>query len=101
MEFPYSGYEQIAAFAVPDVKLSGFYAPRVMGEIDKDGVLERGFAESLGAPRLCASRAVARALAALCRICRRRVNGGSPVISEMESSEEEEFYEKRKTSKRP
>jgi lactate racemase len=52
IDFPYPGYERIAAFDVPDAKLMGVYAPRAVGEVDEDSTLARGFAEPIGAPRL-------------------------------------------------
>ncbi|HEY0378971.1 MAG TPA: nickel-dependent lactate racemase [Pyrinomonadaceae bacterium] len=52
IEFPYPGYEQIAAVEVPDANLSGVYAPRALKAVDEAAVLARGFAEPHGAPRL-------------------------------------------------
>lgn len=52
IDFPYYGYEQIAAVAVPDANLMGVYAPRAVGQVNEGEVLERGFSEPIGAPRL-------------------------------------------------
>ncbi|HYG79975.1 MAG TPA: nickel-dependent lactate racemase [Pyrinomonadaceae bacterium] len=52
IEFPYPGYEQIAAVEVPDENLSGIHAPRAVESVDETAVLARGFAEPHGAPRL-------------------------------------------------
>ncbi|HEY0385824.1 MAG TPA: nickel-dependent lactate racemase, partial [Pyrinomonadaceae bacterium] len=52
IEFPYPGYEQIAAVEVPDANLSGVYAPHAIKAVDETVVLARGFAEPHGAPRL-------------------------------------------------
>ncbi|HKP13450.1 MAG TPA: nickel-dependent lactate racemase [Blastocatellia bacterium] len=52
VEFPYPGYERIAAVEVPDANLSGVYAPRAVKIVDETAVLARGFAEPIGAPRL-------------------------------------------------
>ncbi|MCA1635718.1 MAG: nickel-dependent lactate racemase [Acidobacteria bacterium] len=50
--FPYPGYEEIASVEVPDANLMGVYAPRAVGEVNEEEVLERGFSEPHGAPRL-------------------------------------------------
>jgi len=52
IDFPYYGYEQIAAVEVPDANLMGVYAPRAVGQVNEGEVLERGFSEPIGAPRL-------------------------------------------------
>jgi nickel-dependent lactate racemase len=52
IDFPYPGYERIAAVEVPDANLMGVYSPRSAGEVDEKVVLARGFAEPYGAPRL-------------------------------------------------
>ena len=52
IDFPYPGYERIAAVEVPDANLLGVYAPRAVGEVDEQSVLARGFAEPYGAPPL-------------------------------------------------
>jgi len=52
IDFPYYGYEQIAAVEVPDANLMGVYAPRTVGRMNEEGVLARGFSEPHGAPRL-------------------------------------------------
>ncbi|HEX8138194.1 MAG TPA: nickel-dependent lactate racemase [Pyrinomonadaceae bacterium] len=52
IDFPYSGYERIAAVEVPDANLLGVYAPRTVGAVDEEAVLARGFADPYGAPRL-------------------------------------------------
>jgi nickel-dependent lactate racemase len=52
IDFPYPGYEQIAAVEVPDANLLDVYSPRSVGEVDEEAVLARGFAEPHGAPRL-------------------------------------------------
>src|ERR671913_462120 len=52
LDFPYPGYERIAAVEVPDANLSGVYAPRAVGGVDEEAVLSRGFAEPHGATRL-------------------------------------------------
>jgi lactate racemase len=52
IEFPYPGYEEIAAVEVPDANLMGVFAPRAVGDLDEEAVLDRGFAEPFGAWRL-------------------------------------------------
>jgi lactate racemase len=52
IDFPYPGYERIAAVEVPDANLTGVYAPRTVGMVDEEAVLASGFAEPYGAPRL-------------------------------------------------
>src|SRR5215207_5067554 len=52
IDFPYPGYERIAAVEVPEANLSGVYAPRAVGGVDEEAVLARGFAEPHGATRL-------------------------------------------------
>ena len=52
ISFPYPGYEEIASVEVPDSSLSGVYAPRSVGDIDEEAVLERGFAKPFGAGQL-------------------------------------------------
>jgi hypothetical protein len=52
IDFPYPGYERIASVEVPDANLMGVYAPRVVGQVDEEEVLARGFGEPFGAPRL-------------------------------------------------
>ena len=52
IDFSYPGYERIAAVEVPDANLMGVYAPRAIGEVDKEAMLARGFAEPFGAPHL-------------------------------------------------
>lgn len=52
IDFPYPGYEQIAAVEVPDANLMGVYAPRTASVVDEEAVLARGFADPHGAPRL-------------------------------------------------
>jgi nickel-dependent lactate racemase len=55
IEFPYSGYEQIAAVEVPEANLMGTYEPGVIDEVDEEDVIARGFDEPYGAPRLLAA----------------------------------------------
>ncbi len=50
--FPYLGYEEIAAVEVPDANLMGVYAPDAVGQVNEEEVLEHGFANPIGAPRL-------------------------------------------------
>jgi nickel-dependent lactate racemase len=52
IDFPYPGYERIAAVEVPDANVLGVYAPRAVGDVDEQSVIARGFAEPYGAPRL-------------------------------------------------
>ena len=52
IDFPYPGYEKIAAAEVGDANLLGVYEPRSIGEIDEENVLARGFDEPYNAPRL-------------------------------------------------
>jgi lactate racemase len=52
VDFPYPGYERIAAVEVPDENLLGVYAPRTAEAADEEAVLARGFASPHGAPRL-------------------------------------------------
>jgi lactate racemase len=52
IDFPYPGYERIAAVEVPDANLLGVYAPRTVGAVDEEAVLARGFNYPHGAPRL-------------------------------------------------
>jgi nickel-dependent lactate racemase len=53
IDFPYSGYEQIASVELPDANLMGVYEPRAIDEVnEKDLVLARGFDEPYGAPHL-------------------------------------------------
>lgn len=52
VDFPYPGYEKIAAVEVPDANLLGVYEPRVTVEADEDALLARGFAQPYGARRL-------------------------------------------------
>lgn len=52
VDFPYPGYERIAAVEVPDENLSGVYAPRSVGQVREDEVVAGGFAEPYGAPHL-------------------------------------------------
>jgi lactate racemase len=52
VDFPYPGYERIAAVEVPDANLLGVYAPRTADAADEEAVLARGFAHPHGAPRL-------------------------------------------------
>jgi len=52
VDFPYPGYERIAAVEVPDANLLGVYTPRTAGVMDEEAVLARGFASPHGAPRL-------------------------------------------------
>jgi lactate racemase len=52
IDFPYPGYERIAAFDVPDANLLGVHAPRTAAAVDEEAVLARGFASPHGAPRL-------------------------------------------------
>jgi nickel-dependent lactate racemase len=52
IDFPYPGYERIAAVEVPEANLMGVYAPRTVGATDEEAVLARGFADPYGAPRL-------------------------------------------------
>lgn len=52
IDFPYPGYEQIAAVEVPDENLLGVYAPRSVGQVGEEEVLAGGFAEPYGAPHL-------------------------------------------------
>jgi lactate racemase len=50
--FPYPGYEQIAPVEVPDANLMGVYEPHAVAEVDEESVVERGFAEPIGAWQL-------------------------------------------------
>ncbi|HYH86784.1 MAG TPA: nickel-dependent lactate racemase [Pyrinomonadaceae bacterium] len=52
VDFPYEGYERIPPADVPDANLLGVYAPRVVGDVDEERVLARGFVEPHGASRL-------------------------------------------------
>jgi lactate racemase len=53
IDFPYKHFEQIEPAEVPDEHLMGVYEPRALGEgKDPKAVLERGFANPIGAPRL-------------------------------------------------
>ncbi|HYE13515.1 MAG TPA: nickel-dependent lactate racemase, partial [Pyrinomonadaceae bacterium] len=52
VDFPYPGYERIAAVEVPDENLLGVYAPRPVGQVREEEVLGGGFAEPYGAPHL-------------------------------------------------
>ena len=52
VDFPYPGYERIAAVEVPDENLLGVYAPRSVGQVREEEVLGGGFAEPYGAPHL-------------------------------------------------
>ena len=52
IDFPYPGYERIAAVEVPDENLLGVYAPRSVGQVGEEEVLAGGFAEPYGAPHL-------------------------------------------------
>ena len=52
IDFPYPGYERIAAVEVPDENLMGVYAPRAVGQVGEEEVLASGFAEPYGAPHL-------------------------------------------------
>src|SRR5918911_1845107 len=52
IDFPYPGYERIAAVEVPDANLAGVYAPRSVGQVGEEEVIASGFAEPYGAPRL-------------------------------------------------
>jgi len=52
VDFPYPGYEQIAAAEVPDANLLGVYVPRSVERVGEEEVLARGFAEPRGAPHL-------------------------------------------------
>jgi nickel-dependent lactate racemase len=52
IDFPYPGYERIAAVEVPDANLLGVYTPRTASAADEEAVLARGFAYPHGAPRL-------------------------------------------------
>lgn len=55
IEFPYSGYEEIASVEVPDANLMGVYEPRSVGDVDEEEALALGFGEPHGAPRLRAA----------------------------------------------
>ena len=52
IDFPHPGYEQVAAVEVPDANLMGVYAPDAVGQVNEEEVLEHGFANPIGAPRL-------------------------------------------------
>jgi lactate racemase len=52
IDFPYPGYEQIKPLEVPDANLMGVFGPHMPKGIDEDGVLDHGFANPIGAPRL-------------------------------------------------
>ncbi|HEX6183623.1 MAG TPA: lactate racemase domain-containing protein [Pyrinomonadaceae bacterium] len=52
INFPYPGYERIAAVEVPDENLLGVYALRSVGQVGEEEVLASGFAEPYGAPNL-------------------------------------------------
>jgi len=52
IDFPYPGYENIAAVEVPDNNLMGVFTPRQFPDVDERKVLEDGFARPIGAPRL-------------------------------------------------
>ena len=52
INFPYPGYERIAAVEVPDANLMGVYTPRSMRQAGEEAVLASGFAEPYGAPHL-------------------------------------------------
>jgi nickel-dependent lactate racemase len=52
IKFPYPGYEQIAPLEVPDGNLMGVFSPKAYAHVDEKDVLEKGFANPIGAPRL-------------------------------------------------
>ena len=52
LDFPYPGYERIAAVEVPDANLMGVFAPRAVGQVGEEEVLAGGFAEPYGAAHL-------------------------------------------------
>ncbi|MBI3281096.1 MAG: nickel-dependent lactate racemase [Acidobacteria bacterium] len=53
IEFSYPGYENIPPADVSNESLMGIYAPAAMAGIDEEAVLRKGFANPIGAPRLC------------------------------------------------
>lgn len=55
INFPYPSYEKIAPFEVPDKNLMGVYSPRAFENVDEPAVLEKGFAEPIGAAWLRAA----------------------------------------------
>jgi nickel-dependent lactate racemase len=52
IDFPYPGYNEIAPVEVPDENLMAVFAPRAVGQVDEEVVLEHGFAKPFGAWRL-------------------------------------------------
>lgn len=52
IDFPYPGYEAIAAVEVPDAQLMGVFGPRELPGVDEAAVLRDGFAHPIEAPRL-------------------------------------------------
>jgi nickel-dependent lactate racemase len=52
VEFPYSGYEQIASVAVPDASLLAVLAPRSLADANEEVILARGMTNPIGAPAL-------------------------------------------------
>src|SRR4051794_31931903 len=52
IDFPYPGYESIAAVDVPDANLMGVFSPRRFPDVDEHAVLRDGIANPIDAPRL-------------------------------------------------
>src|SRR5437764_12446137 len=51
-DVPYPGYKGIAPVEVSDANLMGVFGPRRLGGVDEKQVLQKGFAEPVGAARL-------------------------------------------------
>ena len=52
VDFPYPGYEQIPAAAVPDSNLMGVFGPKPLPSVNEADVLREGFERPIEAPRL-------------------------------------------------
>ncbi len=55
IDFPYPGYEKIAPVDLPKRNLMGVFSPHTPQGVNEKEVLEKGFANPIGAPRLRAA----------------------------------------------